>query len=137
VEFRRGQLLLQVVVQNLRQAPALAVLRLRQLQRQLLKLAGPMLQLLERLLPLGDIFQVEHEKLHVALLIQQRRQQPIPIRDPLRGIRKKASRRRYGCLVQRPARRSADFVEDRGEYRGTPVLAMALAYAALTRTKLK
>ena len=45
VELGRRQHLLQVVVQDFRQLPALAVLGLRQLQRQLLKLAGPVLQL--------------------------------------------------------------------------------------------
>ena len=45
VELRRRQHLLQVVVQDFRQLPALAVFGLRQLQRQLLELAGPMLQL--------------------------------------------------------------------------------------------
>ena len=45
MELRRRQDLLQVVVQDLRQAPALAVLRFRQLQRQLLELPGPVLQL--------------------------------------------------------------------------------------------
>ncbi len=45
VKLRRRQDLLQVVVQDLRQLPALAVLRLRQLQGQFLELPGPVLQL--------------------------------------------------------------------------------------------
>jgi hypothetical protein len=53
-------------VQDLRQAPALAVLGLRQLQREMLKLPGAPLQLLKGLLLLGDIGKVEHEELHVA-----------------------------------------------------------------------
>ena len=50
MELRRRQHLLQVIVEDFRHALALAILGLRQLERQLLKLPGPMQ--LGR--PLGD-----------------------------------------------------------------------------------
>ena len=53
VELRGRKLLLQTVVQDLRHPSSLAVLRLRQLQRELLELVGPMLQLAERRLLLA------------------------------------------------------------------------------------
>jgi len=56
-------------VEELRQTPALAVLRLRQLQRQFLELMGAMLRFTEDLLPLGDVLPVDDEELHLARLV--------------------------------------------------------------------
>ncbi len=66
MELRRGKLLLQAVVQDLRHPPSLAILRLGELERELLELEGPMLQLAERGLLPRDVLEVEHEVLDLA-----------------------------------------------------------------------
>jgi len=108
LEFRRRQHLLQVVVQNLRQPFSLAVLGPRQFHRQVLKLAGALLQFLVCLLPLGHVFQVQYEELHLAGVIQQGRQPPVPVAQAVlvSGIRESLGIGSIGLL------RLHDLLED-------------------------
>ncbi len=100
VELRGREHLLEVVVENLGQPLSFAVFRLGQFQRQLLKLSGPLLDLLQGLLLLGDVFEVQYERLHLAVFIQQRRDLPVPIRYA--PVRRPCVIERFGVGAIRP-----------------------------------
>ena len=86
VELRPGQHLLQIVVEDLREALALAVLRLRQFQGKPLELSSPLLELQQRRLSLRNVLEVEYEKLHFAGIVQQWSDLPVPIRLSMRIV---------------------------------------------------